>query len=57
MKKEIKEAKKHLQKARELASKMPSPLKGMSVEKAVKKIREMRERLWEEKFAPSSRHK
>ena len=57
MKRKVKEVKKHLQKARELAKSMPSPLKGMTINEAIKKIRETREQLWEEKFASSPRHK
>jgi hypothetical protein len=57
MKRNIKYAKNHLQKARELARRMPSPLKGITIDEAIKKIRETRKQLWEEKFASSPRHK
>ncbi|EFK95694.1 hypothetical protein LDC_2291 [sediment metagenome] len=51
MRKDIKEVKKRLQKIRELSAKAPSPFKGMTMEEAIKKMRKIREKLWEEKFA------
>ncbi|MBU0896412.1 MAG: hypothetical protein KKB76_02185 [Candidatus Omnitrophica bacterium] len=57
MTKDLREAMKHLQKARELAAKTPSPFQGMSLQQAITKMRKVREELWEEKFAASSRHK
>ena len=51
MKRDIQEAKKRLQKVRELAAKIPSPFKGMTLEEAIRKMRKVREELWEEKFA------
>lgn len=57
MKKNIQEAKMHLRKAQELAAKITSPLKGLSLDKAIEKMREVREELWEEKLEAGSRHK
>ena len=51
MKKAIIEAKKHLQRAKELSKSLPSHFKGLSHEEAIKKMRKVREELWEEKFA------
>jgi len=51
MRKNIREARKHLQKAREFAAKIPSPFKGMTLEETIKKMRAIREELWEEKLA------
>ncbi|MFH1902117.1 MAG: hypothetical protein ABIK26_07690 [Candidatus Omnitrophota bacterium] len=57
MKKDIQEALEHLQKARKLAAKTPSPFQGMTLQQAINKMRKVREELWEEKFADSFRHK
>lgn len=51
MKKDIQEAKRHLRKVQELAGKIPSHFKGLSLEEAIRKMRKTREELWEEKFA------
>jgi hypothetical protein len=51
MRKDIQEAKRRLQKVRELAAKIPSPFKGMTLEEAIRKMRKIREELWEEKLA------
>jgi len=51
MRKDIEEIKKHLKKVRELAAKTPSPFKGMTLEAAIRRMRKVREELWEEKFA------
>jgi len=51
MRKDIAEAKKHLRKVRELAAQTPSSFKGMTLEEAIKKMRKIREELWEEKLA------
>lgn len=47
----IENAKKHFEKIRELVSKKPSPFEGMTKDEAIEKIREVREKLWEKKFA------
>ena len=47
----IKEARKRLEKIRALAAKTSSPFRGMSLEEAIKKMRKVREELWEQKFA------
>ena len=57
MKRNIREAKKRLQRLRESITKKPSPFKGMTLEQAIKKMRKVREKLWEEKFALHSGHK
>lgn len=54
MKRNIREAKKHLARIRELVAKAPSPFEGMSLEEAINKMRKVREELWEEKFAARS---
>ena len=51
MRKDIREAKKRLQKVRELAAKAPSPFEGMTLEEAIRRMRKIREKLWEEKLA------
>lgn len=51
MKRNIKEAKAHLKKARELMAKTNSGFEGMTLEEAIQKIRRVREKLWEEKLA------
>ena len=51
MKRNIKEAKRHLEIARKLAKNADSAFKGMTLEEAIKKMRKVREKLWEEKFA------
>jgi hypothetical protein len=47
---------KHLYKARELAKTLPNPFKNMTEEQVIAKLRETREKLWREKYAPSTRH-
>jgi hypothetical protein len=49
--KNIKAAKKHLKKLRELIARNPSPIFRMSKEDVIKTLRETREKLWEEKVA------
>ena len=51
---DIKQAKKHLAKIREIVAKNPSPIFRMSKEDVIKTLRKTREALWEEKLA--SRH-
>ena len=51
MKKNVEEIKRRLQRLRELAAKIPSPFKGMTLEEAIKKMRKTREELWKEKLA------
>ena len=55
--KNVKEAKKHLEKIRELMSKRKSPFEGMTKDEAIEAMRKIREQLWEEKFAVHSRCK
>ena len=57
MKKEIIQAQKSLKRARELAARTPSSFHGITMEEAVRKIRKVREELWEEKLAVGARHK
>ena len=45
------EAKKHLDRVRDLMSKRKSPYDGMTKDEAVDAMRKIREQLWEEKFA------
>ena len=47
----IKEAKKHLAKIRELVAQTRSPFAGMSKDEAIEQMRKVREKLWEEKLA------
>ena len=54
---DAKNIRERLAKLREIAAKSPSPLKGLSMEEAIRKIRKTREELWEEKLAAGSRHK
>ena len=49
-----KEAKKHLEKLRQIIAKNPSPIFKMSKEDVIKTMRKTREKLWEEKFAHHS---
>ena len=49
-----KEAKKHLEKLRQIIAKNPSPIFKMSKEDVIKTLRKTREKLWEEKFAHHS---
>ena len=46
-----KEAKKHLDRVRELMSKTRSPYEGMTKDEAIEAMRKIREQLWEEKLA------
>lgn len=50
----IKEAKKHLAKIRELVAENPSGIFRMSKDEAIEALRKTREAIWEEKLA--SRH-
>lgn len=45
------QAKKHLEKLREMIAKDPSPIFKMSKEEAIKQLRKTREEIWEEKLA------
>ncbi|MGR3177007.1 MAG: hypothetical protein ACUZ8E_02995 [Candidatus Anammoxibacter sp.] len=47
----IKKEKKHLARIREIVSQTRSPFEGMTKEEAIEKMRETREKLWEEKLA------
>ncbi|MBU2436623.1 MAG: hypothetical protein KKE55_02875 [Candidatus Omnitrophica bacterium] len=49
--KSIKEAAEHLRKIRQLVTQRRSPFAGMTEEQAIEKMRQVREKLWEEKFA------
>lgn len=49
-----KRAKKHLDKIYRLMSQAKSPFEGLSEEEIIKKLRETREEVWEEKLAPRS---
>lgn len=49
--KNVKEAKKHLDKIREIIRKNPSPIFRMNEEDVIKTLRKTRESLWEEKLA------
>ena len=51
MYKNTRKAMEHLRKLREMVAKHPSPIFKMSKEEAIKKLRETREKLWEEKLA------
>jgi hypothetical protein len=57
MRKNVTEALKHLRRAKELAARIKSPFAGLTMDKAVAKIRKAREELWEEKLAAGLRHK
>ncbi|HHT9125681.1 MAG TPA: hypothetical protein ACFYD6_07665 [Candidatus Brocadiia bacterium] len=50
-----KEAKKHLEKIRQLMSKVSSPYKGMTKQQIIDEIRKTREKLWKERIAARSR--
>ncbi len=47
---------KHLYKARELAKTLPNPFKNMTEKQIIVKLRETREEVWREKYAPGARH-
>lgn len=49
--KNIKAAKKHLQKLREIIANNPTPIFKMSKDSAIKILRKTREAIWEEKLA------
>lgn len=49
--KNIKQAKKHLQKLREIIANNPTPIFKMTREEAIKALRKTRETIWEEKLA------
>ena len=53
-KRNIKKAKKHLAKIRELVAQNPSPIFRMSKEEVIETLRKTRKKIWEEKLA--SRH-
>ena len=53
-KRNIKKAKKHLAKIRELVAQSRSPFEGMTKEEAIEEMRKVREKLWEEKLATRS---
>jgi hypothetical protein len=46
-----KQAKKHLEKLREMIARDPSPIFKMSKEEVIKQLRKTREEIWEEKLA------
>ena len=50
-KRKAEEAIKHLEKIQQLMSKTCSPYAGLSKQEAIDKMRKVREKLWEEKFA------
>ena len=54
MKQNIKKAKRHLSKLRELVSKRKSPLTEVKEEKVMETLRKTREELWDKKFAARS---
>ena len=49
--KNIKQAKKHLQRLREIIANNPTPIFKMGREEAIKALRKTRETIWEEKIA------
>lgn len=49
------QALKHIQKIRQLMSKVKSPYAGMTEQKIIDEIRKTREKLWEERLAGHSR--
>lgn len=51
MRKNIAKTRKRLQRIRKLSAEIPSPFRGMSLEEAIRKMRKVREELWEEKLA------
>ena len=53
--KKAKEALKHIQKIRQLMSKVKSPYAGMNEQQIIDEIRKTREKLWEERLAGHSR--
>jgi hypothetical protein len=57
MRRDSREALKHLRKARDLSKQTPSPLKGLTFDQAIERMRKVREEVWEEKFAAGARHK
>jgi hypothetical protein len=54
IKPDVKKAKKHLAKLRQLASKKKTPFSDMSEEEAIKAIRKTREEIWDKKLAARS---
>ncbi len=54
MKQNIKKAKQHLTKLRELVSKRKQPLSEAKEEKVLETLRKTREELWDKKFAARS---
>lgn len=50
-----KEAKKHLEKIRQLMSRVSSPYKGMTKQQIIDEIRKTRQKIWEERIAAHSR--
>ena len=50
----VKQAKRHLNKLRQIVSQTHSPFAGMSEEEAIEKMRKIREEMWETKIAPRS---
>lgn len=46
------EAIKHLERIQQLMAKTSSPYAGLTKQDAIEKMRKVREKLWEEKFAP-----
>ncbi|MBI4822909.1 MAG: hypothetical protein HY805_01600 [Nitrospirae bacterium] len=54
VKPDIKKAKRHLAKLRELASKKKTPFSDMNEEEAIKAIRRTREEIWDKKLVARS---
>ena len=48
------QAKRHLNRLRQIVSQVPSPFAGMSEEEAIEKMRKVREEMWEAKVATRS---
>jgi len=49
--KNVREAKKHLKRLREIIARNPSPIFKMSKDEVIKALRKTREAIWEEKIA------
>ena len=52
-----KRAREQWKRLQEIAKRYPPPFEGMTKEQVIRKLRETREQLWEEKLAASFRHK
>jgi len=53
-KRNAQKALKHIEKIQQLMSKVHSPYAGLTKQQAIDKMRKIRTKLWEEKFAPRS---